>query len=87
MYTVDFEEKVEDSMKKFPKHDRKAVYDKIDSLKENPRSIGVDTLKGQWKGFFRVRAGNYRVIYTIQDEKLLILVVKVAKRGEVYKDH
>lgn len=85
MYKVDFEEKIEDSMKKFPKRDRKAIYDKIDSLKTNPRPGGVEPLKGEWKGFYRVRAGDYRVIYTIQDEKLLILVVKVAKRGEVYK--
>ena len=85
MYKIDFAEDVEDGMKKFPKHDRKAIYDKIDSLKEDPRPNGVEPLKGNWKGFYRIRIGNYRVIYTIRDAQLIVLIVKVAKRGEVYK--
>lgn len=85
VYTIDYAEDVEDSMKKFPKRDRKAIYDKIDGLKADPRPNGVEPLKGAWKGLYRVRVGNYRVVYVVQDKKLLIVVVKVAKRGEVYK--
>jgi mRNA interferase RelE/StbE len=38
-------------------------------------------------GLYRVRGGDYRAVYQIQDERLLILVVKVGHRREVYRDH
>ena len=75
-YTIDYAEDVEDSMKKFPKRDRKAIYDKIDDLKNDPRPNGVEPLKGTWKGLYRIRVGNYRVIYVVQDKKLLIYLVR-----------
>ncbi|NLJ49850.1 MAG: type II toxin-antitoxin system RelE/ParE family toxin [Candidatus Atribacteria bacterium] len=43
-------------------------------------------LKGNFKGFFRYRIGKFRVIYTIQENHLLILVLKVGKRDEVYDE-
>lgn len=86
-YSIEYAEDVEGCIKKFSKHDRKAIYEKIDSLKSDPRPHGVEPLKGPWKGLYRVRAGNYRVIYVVRDTKLLVLIVKVAKRGDVYKIH
>ncbi|MCE5292987.1 MAG: type II toxin-antitoxin system RelE/ParE family toxin [Chlamydiales bacterium] len=86
MYEIEYHPDVKDSMKKFPKHDRKSIYDKIEDLKKEPRPSGIEPLQGQWKGYFRVRYGNYRIIYSIHNDKLLIFVVKVAKRGEVYKN-
>lgn len=85
MYKVEYAERVEGSMAKFPKHDKRAIFDKINSLQTDPRPNGAEPLQGQLKGLYRIRVGNYRVIYTIQDQKLLVLIIKVAKRGEVYK--
>lgn len=85
MYKIDYAERLEDTIKKFPKHDRKSIYDKIDSLKKDPRPSGVEPLQGEWKGFYRVRTGDYRIIYRIQDKILTVYIVKVAKRGEVYR--
>ena len=85
MYQIKYAERVEDSMKKFPKYDKKAIYDRIDSLKIDPSSSGVEPLHGEWKGLFRVRVGNYRIIYNVQDKILIVYVVKVSKRGDVYK--
>ena len=53
--------------------------------RDNPRSIG-DSLEGsKLGGFWRYRVGGYRLICDIQDEVLCVLVVRVAKRGSVYR--
>lgn len=57
------------------------------SLEENPRPHGVEKLEAKEK-LWRIHAGpgkNYRVIYQIRDEALLVLVVKVGDRKEVYR--
>ncbi|MCF0054038.1 type II toxin-antitoxin system RelE/ParE family toxin [Dyadobacter sp. LJ53] len=56
----------------------------IDALMNNPRPQGVRKLEN-FTNSYRIRIGNYRVIYSIEDDKLLIEVVKVADRKEAYK--
>lgn len=56
----------------------------IDSLAENPRPSGVKKLARD-ENLYRVRVGNYRIIYQIQDKALLILVIKIGHRREVYR--
>jgi mRNA interferase RelE/StbE len=51
---------------------------------EDPRSLGAP-LKGEHDGFWRWRVGDYRVIARIEEERVLILVVRVAHRREVYR--
>lgn len=51
---------------------------------ENPRWQGK-ALKGQFKGRWRYRVGDYRIIAQIQDDKVIILVVDIDKRNDVYK--
>ncbi|MEM9216250.1 MAG: type II toxin-antitoxin system RelE/ParE family toxin [Cyanobacteria bacterium P01_F01_bin.150] len=55
------------------------------SLAQNPRPDGCKKLKGKNKIYFRVRVGNYRIIYTVDDGVLLIVVVAVGHRKEIYK--
>lgn len=50
-----------------------------------PRTEGVEPLQGIEKGLFRIRQGDYRIVYSIQDQKLLILIVRIVHRKEVYK--
>ena len=57
---------------------------KISALAENPRPLGTKTLKGT-KGDLRLRVGDYRIVYRIEDERLLIRVVKIGHRSEVYR--
>jgi mRNA interferase RelE/StbE len=57
---------------------------KIDALANNPRPHGVKKLEGS-PDLYRARAGDYRIIYQIQDAVLLITVVKVAHRKDVYR--
>ncbi len=57
----------------------------IQSLANEPRPIGVKKLSGE-KDIYRVRVGNYRVLYQIVDKVLVIVVVSVGHRREVYRD-
>ena len=68
-----------------PLRDRKRVDDRIRSLAENPRPPGAIALSGH-KDLFRLRVGSYRVIYRIREEVLLVLIVKVGHRREVYRN-
>lgn len=56
----------------------------IDALATNPRPHGVEKLKGEEK-LYRIRVGDYRVIYEIQDKEVVITVVKIGHRREVYR--
>ena len=57
----------------------------IQSLANEPRPIGVKKLSGE-KDIYRVRVGNYRVLYQIVDKVLVVAVVSVGHRREVYRD-
>ena len=84
-YTIDFAPRTEGQLNLIPKDMRKLVFERIDKLKTNPRPDGVEPLQGAEKGFFRIRQGDYRIVYSIQDQKLLILIVRIVHRKEVYK--
>ena len=66
-----------------PKNDRLRVIKRIKGLPENPRPPGCEKLSGHDK--YRVRQGEYRIVYSVSDEELIVLVVKVAHRREVYR--
>jgi mRNA interferase RelE/StbE len=62
---------------------RRRISDALDGLAENPRPCGSKKLKGA-EDLWRIRVGDYRVIYTIRDDELIVLVVRVAHRKDVY---
>ena len=68
---------------KSPKRELQKVTNKILSLSENPRPSGVEKLSGDDK--YRIRQGNYRIIYSIHDEQLIITVVKIGHRRDIYR--
>ncbi|MGI6749170.1 MAG: type II toxin-antitoxin system RelE family toxin [Atribacter sp.] len=78
-----------DAVQDLKKIDRKitlSIISKVEKyLARDPIKLGMP-LKGNFKGFFRYRIGKFRVIYTIQENHLLILVLKVGKRVEVYDE-
>ncbi len=57
---------------------------KIFALAENPRPPGVKFLESA-KGNLRLRAGDYRVVYQVEDDLLLVRIVKVGHRSEIYR--
>ncbi|MGB7951125.1 MAG: type II toxin-antitoxin system RelE/ParE family toxin [Candidatus Binatia bacterium] len=66
------------------KKDRQRIVLRIQSLGENPRPSGCEKLSVHLDRY-RVREGNYRIVYSIDDEKLLLDVVKVGHRKDVYR--
>jgi mRNA interferase RelE/StbE len=55
------------------------------ALADNPRPHGAAPLKGGGRGLWRVRVGDYRILYQIRDADLIVLVIDVAHRREVYR--
>jgi len=82
-YSVVVKKSVTKDLRSIPNQDVERILKRINSLSENPRADGCIKLSGQDR--YRVRQGIYRIIYEIQDSELVILIVKVAHRGEVYQ--
>jgi len=66
-----------------PKKERIRVIHRIQDLSEDPRPPGCEKLSGQDK--YRVRQGRYRIVYSVSDKGLVICVVKVGHRKDVYR--
>ncbi len=81
-YLVELGDKFEKVFKTFPKHDVIKIRDCIRKLAKNPKPHGVKKLRDN---LYRVRQGMYRILYEIHDHKLLILVLEVGHRKEVYR--
>ncbi len=65
------------------KRDRQRVVERIGKLAEDPRPFGGEKISGQDK--YRVRQGRYRILYAIEDQDLIVQVVKVGHRKDVYR--
>jgi mRNA interferase RelE/StbE len=82
-YRITFKKSVAKDLRVIPKNDIKKILSKIDTLAVNPRGEGCIKLSGQEN--YRVRQGLYRIAYEIKDDVLVVNVVKVAHRSQVYK--
>ncbi|MBA3028872.1 MAG: type II toxin-antitoxin system RelE/ParE family toxin [Desulfobacteraceae bacterium] len=82
-YKIFFKESVEKDFRSIPKKDLKKILLRIETLAKDPRPLGHEKLSGQEK--YRIRQGTYRIIYFIQDQELLVWVVKVGHRKDVYR--
>ncbi len=82
-YSLAFKKSVAKDLRNIPRKDVKRILKCIERLREDPRAEGCIKLSGQER--YRVRIGVYRIIYEIQDSRLIILIVKVAHRSIVYK--
>ncbi len=67
-----------------PRADARRILACIESLRDDPRPLGSEQLSAQER--YRVRQGNYRVLYSVSDAELLVGTVKVGRRGEVYRE-
>jgi mRNA interferase RelE/StbE len=65
------------------KNDRRRIVSRIQALAENPRPQGCKKLSGSER--YRIRQGSYRIIYAIEDEELIVYVVKIGDRKSVYR--
>jgi mRNA interferase RelE/StbE len=83
-YTVYLKPAAERALNKLSREVVARIAKAIDRLSVNPRPPGVTALQGE-PGFLRLRLGDYRLIYTIQDDVLTVLVVTVGHRRDVYR--
>ncbi|MCX6855751.1 MAG: type II toxin-antitoxin system RelE/ParE family toxin [Verrucomicrobia bacterium] len=83
IWTLEFETKAKKSLKKLDASTRQRVMSKLALLKTNPR--GVDAIKLVGSESWRIRVGDYRIVYDIHDEVLLIHVIKIGHRREIYR--
>lgn len=82
-YRIDYLPGILRSIQRFPKQVQRRIVERIGALGENPRAPGSIKLTGE--NAYRVRVGDYRIIYTIQDDVLIVLVIDIGHRGEVYR--
>ena len=83
VYSIFFRESVSKDLAAIPRDDLKRIMERIGRLADDPRPVGCEKLSGQEK--YRLRQGNYRIVYSIQDNELTVWVVKVGHRREVYR--
>jgi len=84
-YEVGFKPSALKEIRKLDANTQKVIVSEIELLIDNPRPDGCKKLKGE-RNLYRIRVlGNYRVVYEILDRKLIVTVVKVGHRRDVYK--
>jgi mRNA interferase RelE/StbE len=82
-YSVAIKKSAERELRTLPKGDLRRVVDRIRGLAETPRPHGNEKLSGQ--EWYRIRQGDYRIVYAIDDEARTVDIVKIGHRREVYK--
>jgi mRNA interferase RelE/StbE len=82
-YRIVFKKSVAKDLRPIPQKDTRRILKRIDSLAEDPRPPGVEKLSSDEK--YRIRQGNYRILYIIEDEIITVTIVKVGHRRDVYR--
>ncbi len=82
-YKIFFKKSVEKDLAVVPKKELRRVLQRIEMLAEDPRPPDCEKLTGQDR--YRVRQGRYRMVYSIQDKELIVIVVKIAHCKDVYR--
>lgn len=82
MYSVEFSKNAEEQFSKLPREMQSRIIDVLERIKIRPHHF-VKRYEGT--PYFRIRVGKYRVILDIQNSKLIIYVIKIGLRGNIYK--
>lgn len=83
VYSILIKQSAAKELAAIPKRHLPAVVSRIAALAEDPRPPGCEKLSGQDR--YRVRQGDYRIVYSIEDDRLTVWVVKVGHRKDVYR--
>lgn len=82
-YDLQFLPSVKKDLRQIPKGELKKILARMESLCDDPRPPGCTKLSGM--DYYRVRQGDCRIVYEIQDGRLIILVIKVRHRRDIYR--
>ena len=83
-YTVLFRTSARKALGKLPSQTQARLVLAADALANDPRPAGVKKLQGD-ENLWRIRVGSYRIVYEIHDDRLIVLIVRVADRKDVYR--
>lgn len=84
IYKVEFSKSATKSLDDLPKAELKKTSKRIDMLSSNPFPPKSEKLEGEI-GIYRVRQGDYRILYSVFENKLVILILKIGRRREIYR--
>ncbi|MGH2353275.1 MAG: type II toxin-antitoxin system RelE family toxin [Chloroflexota bacterium] len=83
-YKIEFLPTAARELASLPKDAQQRIARRIDLLADDPRPAGVRAIQGS-RGLLRLRVGDYRIVYRVEDDILVVLVVKVGHRRDVYR--
>ena len=83
MYKIELRRKAKSSLDKLPKDDFDAVLDAVKGLANTPRPKGVEKIKSA--GLWRIRQGDYRIVYSIDDSQKTVTILRIGHRREIYR--
>ena len=84
-YKVELHKSCTKDLKKIPQTNKKQIQKSILALANTPRPEGFKKLKGAKDPLYRIRCGDYRVVYTIRDKVLLVIVIEIGHRKDIYR--
>ena len=84
-YRIEVKRSAAKALKKISKPAQKRISKAIDNLAENLPNPDTTKMKGN-NHFHKIRVGDYRIVYEIQDDVLLILIVKIGHRKDIYRN-
>jgi mRNA interferase RelE/StbE len=85
VYRITFAKQASKSLQKMPRKTAVLIWEKLTQIASDPFAQHLNTTKLQSRPGYRLRVGDWRVIYEIKNDELVILVLKIAPRGEVYR--
>jgi mRNA interferase RelE/StbE len=81
-YQVEIERRAARALARLPRQDQRRITSAIDDLIENPRPVGCVPVRTAPKGTYRIRVGDYRVIYVVLDDEEVIMVARIVRRDK-----
>ena len=85
-YRVELRPKARSYLRRLPVNTQRQIIQHLEALERGPRPTWCKQLSGDLKGRWSFRVGDYRVVYRIEDDVLLVLVLRIGPRGRVYED-
>jgi mRNA interferase RelE/StbE len=83
-YKILFKKSAAGELAEIPRKDLEKIVQRVRDLEQNPRSFGCRKLSG--KDRFRLRQGDYRIVYAVDDSRHIVEVYKIGNRREIYRD-
>jgi mRNA interferase RelE/StbE len=85
VYKIVIKKEAAKSLNRIPRNVAKLIQEKLEAIAANPYAVHSNAKKLQGRDGYRLRVGDWRIIYEIQNDELVILVLRIAPHGEVYR--